>query len=710
MSDKDLLSQFNDNNKKAKKPWSKHNVITPHPNSRNGIPTLISSDGTYSPAIDPSSLSQGNDYASTTAATSLVGESLEGNDYKELLNLVVDHFGTTDTPKFGSTFILPNGLFLDIFKYGLGHSVVDEYLNNIGKLPYEFKLGVGSEVMSSLGCIRTDGRKQYIDLPRYNLSSEQYNTLLVWIDYLTDMIDYILVETSTGDYKEYDFKKYTPDEIVDKIRRSYIRGKLVEGVTGIRFRRSAVGERWNKPDSNNPNKYNPNRGNRIKIMETSQNDITLDIMKNNYNYLRVHANDLFDNLKLNCEWDSDAELIHILVQFKDEVLDTYTESSDMYPYPLDIIIPNELPVVLTYNSKKSVTAPDFSTEVSTEDTPFYYSNWSEENDNKNLVIILVNELIGLDKALNKFNESLIESYNDPYVLVDHKEVPDAIGNKSTYEWYMDEDQNSVFILDGDINKEINDLDEAQSYWDSIVGFSNEVPEGFSVEESLLESVDNPLELLIEKLGTTYEFPNISISSYILPNGSLLKTWDVDLDGRHYTSLYHSELSWIANDTDLEVIDSFASESRWIKVDTRVGVHYLAVPDRQLNSSQYDMIDEVLDYTMRTNKEITLTSYDGKVTKTYPISSSICRYDILSSLSNYYRSGILESRDYRCTCTHKMICTDLYESNKVNVVSTFVCPHCNKMVVETYNKSKDTTKNYNESYAIINAVIPFGINK
>lgn len=205
---------------------------------------------------------------------------------------------------------------------------------------------------------------------------------------------------------------------------------------------------------------NPTGGSMVesKVMEASQEEITIEIMKDNLNYLRAHSNEIFKNLKLNCEWDSTVTLIHILVEFKDEVLDMDPKGDNLYPYPLDIVIPYDSSPVIIYNSKKSPYTPDYSTSATEEDSPLRSSNWASENDDTNLTMVLREILSPLDDGLDHYNESLLESNEDSFILVD--EIED-------YQWFMNQSQTSIFYKGDEIISEEPDLDIAQQFWDSI---------------------------------------------------------------------------------------------------------------------------------------------------------------------------------------------------------------------------------------------------
>lgn len=149
---------------------------------------------------------------------------LEEQRQQDILELVESEFGTEDLPFRGITYIMPDGKFLDLRHY-THHSDVEKFLIDQGYSDYEYRINQGSQTMFDLGCIRCDTTKWYLVLPEKQLTSEQYKSLLVWLDQITG---YIEVNTSDGQSKKYNRKDIISDDIVDKIRRYYIFGTLYE--------------------------------------------------------------------------------------------------------------------------------------------------------------------------------------------------------------------------------------------------------------------------------------------------------------------------------------------------------------------------------------------------------------------------------------------------------------------------------------------------
>ena len=83
--------------------------------------------------------------------------------------------------------------------------------------------------MRALGAQRCDTVKYYIDLPDIQLTREQYNTLLVWLDYLSKECRLVTVCADSGRINTtYKFNETISDDIISRIRRYYISGRLYE--------------------------------------------------------------------------------------------------------------------------------------------------------------------------------------------------------------------------------------------------------------------------------------------------------------------------------------------------------------------------------------------------------------------------------------------------------------------------------------------------
>ena len=134
---------------------------------------------------------------------------------KDILDKVIDKFGIADNLYYGSTYILPDGRFLDLSKYDY-HSEVEKYLIEIGLSKYEYNKYLGSPTLRDLNCIRCNARKYYVMLSS-QITQEQLNSLFIWIDYLskfTKLVEVIKEDCSTF----YHFSEISPKEIVNKIK------------------------------------------------------------------------------------------------------------------------------------------------------------------------------------------------------------------------------------------------------------------------------------------------------------------------------------------------------------------------------------------------------------------------------------------------------------------------------------------------------------
>lgn len=146
---------------------------------------------------------------------------------QDIIKLVESHFGTEDLPFVGITYIMPDGKFLDLREV-THHSDVEKFLIDSGLSDYEYLVNQGSQTMFDLGAIRCDTTKWYMVLNDRQLTDEQYNSLLIWLDFLGSRQAFIEVYTFDNQVQKYRFADVISDEIVDKIRRFYIFGTLYE--------------------------------------------------------------------------------------------------------------------------------------------------------------------------------------------------------------------------------------------------------------------------------------------------------------------------------------------------------------------------------------------------------------------------------------------------------------------------------------------------
>lgn len=156
---------------------------------------------------------------------------LSENNYsiENIIDIVSNKFGLLIEPYNGPTFIMPDGLFLDLRKYS-HHSDVEKFLIDSGLSNNAYVKTAGSRTLSDLGCIRCDTVKYYIALSlEKQPTGEQYNSLLIWLDYLQKLHKAVEVITPDNQNILYKFDSDTiSDTVVDRIRRYYYSGKLYE--------------------------------------------------------------------------------------------------------------------------------------------------------------------------------------------------------------------------------------------------------------------------------------------------------------------------------------------------------------------------------------------------------------------------------------------------------------------------------------------------
>ena len=157
---------------------------------------------------------------------------LEQEQYEsDIIKTVEDKFGIQDLPFTGITYIMPDGKFLDL-QHNTHHSDVEKYLIDSGLSEFEYKITQGSQTMYTLGAIRCDTTKWYLVLTERQPTDDQYKSLLVWLDYLGSRKPSIEIYTFDNQVQKYDFADMISDDIVDKIRKFYIFGKLYEHKRG----------------------------------------------------------------------------------------------------------------------------------------------------------------------------------------------------------------------------------------------------------------------------------------------------------------------------------------------------------------------------------------------------------------------------------------------------------------------------------------------
>ena len=182
--------------------------------------------------------------------TASMGESLNEENETNIIDKVVEHFGTYNIVPEWKTFILPDGRFLNMDKLR-AHSDVEQWLINNGLSKEKFAyIHMGSPTLSKLGCFRCNPRGRYCILPEVDYpTDEALNSLLLWLDRQSSTGDSVSIVTPSGKSIRYSFSDYIPDEIVDRIDRFYSSGTLYEKQVDIKragnakYERNPVGDK-----------------------------------------------------------------------------------------------------------------------------------------------------------------------------------------------------------------------------------------------------------------------------------------------------------------------------------------------------------------------------------------------------------------------------------------------------------------------------------
>ena len=147
-----------------------------------------------------------------------------------IIDLVEKHFGISDTPFKGITYIMPDGKFLDLRKY-THHSDVEKWLIDNNYTNGEYNPYCGSPTLRDCGCFRCCTSKYYIQLPPYGFNEELQEALSIWLAFLSNINIRKEVEVSSSDGQHIMYKVENFDDIdyiVNRIRHYYIYGKLYE--------------------------------------------------------------------------------------------------------------------------------------------------------------------------------------------------------------------------------------------------------------------------------------------------------------------------------------------------------------------------------------------------------------------------------------------------------------------------------------------------
>lgn len=257
---------------------------------------------------------------------------------KSILDKVIDNFGTSDTYYFGPSFILPNGLLLDLSNES-SHSSVEKWLIDNNLSNEDFNISTGSPTLYNLGCIRVDSVKYYIALSPIQPTREQYNSLLVWLDNLSKSTSFVEVITPDNQHITYNFKEIITDYVVDRIRRYYSSGVLYEKLNQkhqheFLYKRNPLGEGIDAADN---------------INESSTDDLPVDNDKGDLEEFQAivkENNELAETItklqeKLSVSYAKEAELQEELNRAKQSINKLSTDSKRATPLKAKVKVLSE---------------------------------------------------------------------------------------------------------------------------------------------------------------------------------------------------------------------------------------------------------------------------------------------------------------------------------------------------------------------------------
>lgn len=142
---------------------------------------------------------------------------LDNEKNVDIIKAVEEHFGTTGEPYNGPTYIMPDGKFLDLRNYS-NHSDVEKWLIEQGLSNNLYEKTAGSRTLYELNCIRCNTEKYYIQLPTNVVSTQQKQSLLMWLEFLAR--SWLVVDVEIPSLQlSYSaiFAEETPQQILDNV-------------------------------------------------------------------------------------------------------------------------------------------------------------------------------------------------------------------------------------------------------------------------------------------------------------------------------------------------------------------------------------------------------------------------------------------------------------------------------------------------------------
>ena len=205
------------------------------------------------------------------------GRLYENVNNKDLLSFIYENAPLQKEPYWWSTFILPDGRFVDILS--LGGEDYGEHEDFYGWLYDNGYKSYEQDIVDGIGCIKLNVTYPYATCPSsIRPTPQQLRALEKWLDGISDTSDFQIqgcedntrkmlhpVAIVTNDYKIYDLDVTSPRDIIKAIQKSYS--------SGILENRNELKENMDDFSINELSKMtNPNKGDRATIVDNEDRE------------------------------------------------------------------------------------------------------------------------------------------------------------------------------------------------------------------------------------------------------------------------------------------------------------------------------------------------------------------------------------------------------------------------------------------------------
>ncbi len=151
----------------------------------------------------------------------------------DLLDYIKSNFNPSDYYSEGQSYILPDGEFLNLWDGA--HIGVDDTLYERGLIKEDPYFSGKLVLMDDYNSIRmSDGKyiqtDPYIELPKKLPSNAQLNSLLDFLDSLTDKSVWVGVRGNKNAGASYNLENVLPEQVIKNIKRFYSSGVLYEAI------------------------------------------------------------------------------------------------------------------------------------------------------------------------------------------------------------------------------------------------------------------------------------------------------------------------------------------------------------------------------------------------------------------------------------------------------------------------------------------------